>query len=87
MKKLVTEGEDLVKSCGKDLSVELLFLAMLSLLNASVTAEIYWAYVSDPPVLHIVNWEENKFPVYVNYFQTLSAPTADNIVSQTNMVT
>ena len=45
------------------MTVELLFLAMLPLLNASVSAETHRDYVLGAPVF---NWEENNFPVYVN---------------------
>lgn len=47
----------------------------------------HWAHVPDTPVLPCVNWEENNIPVYVNYSQSLGAPTAVHIVSQANMVT
>lgn len=38
---------------------------MLSLFNASFTAEAYFASVSDFPVFHFVNQEENNILVYV----------------------
>jgi hypothetical protein len=61
-----------MKSQRKGLTVELLFLAMLPLLNASVTDETYRDYIPDAPVF---NWEENNFSVYINDLRILGALT------------
>lgn len=68
------------------MTAELLFLTMLSLLNASVTAEAYWAYVPNPPMLHFVNWEENTIHAYVSEPKILGSPIANHIIPQAKMV-
>lgn len=56
MKKPVTEGKGLVRSQGKGVPTELLFLAVLNApLNASAPPEAYWPSVPDSPVLHLVS--------------------------------
>lgn len=56
MKELEIEGNDLVKSEGKDVTEEFLFSAVLSLFY---TMETYWSYGPDPSMLHFVKWEES----------------------------
>ena len=31
-----------------------------------MNADVFWAYVPDPPLLQPVGWEMSFFPVYVN---------------------
>lgn len=77
----MTKIKDLLKSQGKDVTVELLFLTMLS-----VTPEAYWGYSNDSPVIQFVNWEENNIPVYDIDSENLGAPTANSIILKAKMV-
>lgn len=47
---------ELVNAQEKDVTAEF-FLAMLSLLNASVIVDTFQAYVPDPPVSFFVSWK------------------------------
>ena len=43
------------------------------------TADPYWAYVPNPPLLHPVSWNERNVPVYVNDTQALGVPSSHHI--------
>ena len=45
-----------------------ILISLLLLLNqiSSMNADVFWAYVPDPPLLQPVGWEMNFVPVYVN---------------------
>lgn len=62
------------------MTLEFLFLAILTLMNVSVTAETYWAYLPDPTVLHLVMYEENNITVHIINSKVLSAPNAEHTV-------
>lgn len=46
---------NLIKSQSKGMTTKLLLLAILFLLNVSITAGTHWAHVPDLPLLHFVN--------------------------------
>ncbi|KAB0338002.1 hypothetical protein FD755_025397 [Muntiacus reevesi] len=45
-----------------------ILISLLLLLNqiSSMNADVFWAYVPDPPLLQPVGWEMSSVPVYVN---------------------
>lgn len=69
-------------STGEPVTPTTLFLAMLALLSAQAqptTANPYWAYVPNPPLLHPVSWNERNIPVYANDTQALGLPSSHHI--------
>ena len=52
-----------------------LFLAMLPVVTSTVGANhIYWAYVSNPPLLRPITWEDSSVAVFINDSSWLSGP-------------
>lgn len=81
MKILMTEKKDLVILQEKIMTEKLLFLLHY----------FCWIFqanpISNPPMLHFVNWEENNIFVYVNDSDILRGPIANHINPPRMMVT
>ena len=75
LKKLTTEREKLAKEQGQPLTSAALFLAMLSVVIATVGANhTYWAYVPNPSLLRPIMWEDSSVPVFINDSSWLPGP-------------
>ena len=56
---MTRQAKQTLKSTGTPMTPDKLFLAMLAVLSCSsgVNAKyVYWAYISNPPLLSIVDW-------------------------------
>ena len=72
---MITEGEKWVKEQGQPLTSVTLFLAMLSVVTTTVSANhTYWAYVPNPPLLRPIMWEDSSVPIFINYSFWLPGP-------------
>ena len=72
---MITEGEKWVKEQGQPLTSVTLFLAMLSVVTTTVSANhTYWAYVPNPPLLRPITWEDSSVPIFINDCSWLPGP-------------
>ncbi|XP_052610114.1 endogenous retrovirus group K member 6 Env polyprotein-like [Peromyscus californicus insignis] len=65
LKHLATEAKALASQQCSNPPLEMLFVAMLSLIavgptTASTSPSTYWAYVPRPPLLHVVGWLDDE---------------------------
>ena len=65
-------------------SLTSILISLLLLLNqiSSMNADVFWAYVPDPPLLQPVGWEISFVPVYVNETVLLGGFSDKHISSQ-----
>ena len=74
IKTLTNKAENLVSQQGMPRNPENIFVAMLALLafaspaQAELTNHTYWAYISNPPLLQVVEWTDNQsYPPMTQY--------------------
>lgn len=71
LRRLVTEGENMVQRQGLPMTPERLFLAMLSIvtMQASVAhaeTQSFWAFFPNPPTLYPATWDSPSVPIFVD---------------------
>lgn len=57
------------------MTAELLFSAVVSLMNVFYTVETYWAYGTNSSMLHFVKLKESNILVYVYNSEILISPS------------
>ena len=69
VKNMTRQAEQTLKNTGTPLTPDKLLLAMLAVLScfSGVSAEyVYWAYISNPPLLSIVHWVDKAPMIFTN---------------------
>lgn len=67
IKALTSTATRLVIQSGNPVTPMTLFVACLSLLTVTSEATKYWAYMTGPPVVQPVTWEDSTPRVYTNF--------------------
>ena len=88
LKRLAAAADDVVTGAGKPKTPEVLFLALIALVQAQVlpinaqfdpNGEAYWTYFPNPPVLHPTTWSRTNIKVFTNKPQVLGG-TSDSLI-------